>query len=384
MTLPSWLDADKIGNITLYDAGSVDSMLLIITKELFVRHIIKNSEQLFEFIVSGALSIPEDEFISLIESFEGELIYREDTTKRSSHMKLWVDEEFIIQLSDTSERYGSYGDNKEKYLEFFTTNEAMVNEWKKVFASTLTKKKEKGTVCSLTTSQSGLKFTSIGNAGKSIVRDNYTKEVQEAYDQIVNDLCSDDPSGRLSIIDGPAGSGKTHLIKGILADVKAMFILISPDSIQEIGNPNMIPLLIETYLETKKANEPIVFILEDADAALVPREHGNSGLISSLLNYTDGIFGALFDLRVIATTNAKKFQIEEALLRAGRLSCQITVDLLSVEDSNRIYFRLTKDELFKFTEPTRLADIYAKAHGYKTTKEKSNKIPKENKVGFNQ
>jgi hypothetical protein len=66
----------------------------------------------------------------------------------------------------------------------------------------------------------------------------------------------------------------------------------------------------ESGLETKKPqNCPILFIIEDADDCLVPRGSGNVSTISSLLNYTDGIFGSMLDLRIIATTNAEKMEI---------------------------------------------------------------------------
>lgn len=384
MSNPVWLTGEAIKRLNQdNDQGyTPDVVLQTLLSNLFATHNAVNGLAMQEYTLTGTMTTSEQEFHAVIDSFGGQLIYNEISPK-SGKLHIYVHDNFILKIQNASERYGSPGDGIDKWLEVHTNDKAVVEKFRDTFKPILIRKIKKGVVFALASQAGNLKFTAMGVAGAEIIKDNYTEEVQEAYDDIVKDLKTTSPSGRLSIIDGPAGTGKTHLVKALLSDVKGMFVLVSPDTIHELANPNIIPLLIETRQENAKTGEPIIFILEDADAALVPREGGNMGLISSLLNYTDGIFGVLFDLRVIATTNAKKFQIEEALLRAGRLSVQITVDALPVEDANRIYHRLTKDESFSFTEPVKLADVYAKAHGNKMTKDKSKKAPKEPaKLGF--
>ncbi len=92
------------------------------------------------------------------------------------------------------------------------------------------------------------------------------------------------------------------------------------------------------------------------------------GPLSSLLNATDGLFGDLLDLRIIATTNAKKLDIDPALLRPGRLLKQLEFEKLSMEQSNQVLQRLcseksiNSDSIKLFTKPQTLAEIYQHAN----------------------
>ena len=380
-----WLNSGAIRRLnTDNDQGyTPDTVIQTTISNLFTTHIVANKGVIHNDIAQGTIADTLDNFNKIIDSFGGKLVFRE-YTKDSSKLSIFVHNNFVLKMRNSCDGYGSPSDDdKDRWVEIFTDKKELVDKFGKEIAPLLIQKIERGNVFALAATTAGLKFTDMGKAGSELVRDNYTKAVQESYDQIVEDLKSKKPSGRLAILDGPAGSGKTHLVKALLSEIEGMFVLVSAESIHELANPQIVPLLVEHKKQENIGDKPMIFILEDADSALVPRDSGNMGLISSLLNYTDGIFGALFDLRVVATTNAKKFQIEEALLRAGRLSCQVTVDLLPVEDANRIYTRLSEDKKFKFSKPTRLADIYAKANGFKITADKSNKITKDpNKLGF--
>lgn len=225
----------------------------------------------------------------------------------------------------------------------------------------------------------GLDIKAMGKIKSPIIPGNYTPEVLEAVDQIIYDIRNPNPSGRLAIFDGPAGSGKTHLIKGIVSSVgECVFLLVPPDSVESLSGPSLVNLLINSKAEDGIAYEkPVVLILEDADNALVPRSRDNMSIISALLNCTDGIFGGIFDLKIIATTNAKGVEIEPALLRHGRLIAEVEVDELPAEQAEEVAKRLTGAS-HKIKEPMKLADIYALASKNKIT---SNRKTKK-KMGF--
>jgi ATP-dependent 26S proteasome regulatory subunit len=114
---------------------------------------------------------------------------------------------------------------------------------------------------------------------------------------------------------------------------------------------------------TKSTPTPILFIIEDADHCLVPRDDGNISTISSLLNYTDGIFGSMLDLRIIATTNAEHMDFDKALLRPGRLCRHVVVEPLSPEKAQQVYKRLTDGKEVTYTSKKTLAQVYADARG---------------------
>jgi ATP-dependent 26S proteasome regulatory subunit len=63
------------------------------------------------------------------------------------------------------------------------------------------------------------------------------------------------------------------------------------------------------------------------------------------------------DLRIIATTNAKKVQIDEAILRPGRLCVYCSVGHLPAKQAGEVFRRLTGSEQ-EFGEKTTLAEVY--------------------------
>jgi SpoVK/Ycf46/Vps4 family AAA+-type ATPase len=129
-----------------------------------------------------------------------------------------------------------------------------------------------------------------------------------------------------------------------------MFVIVPPNMIASMGGPELLPLLLKTKEDYGKKG-PIVLILEDADQCLAPRHETDPSSISTILNLGDGIFGSLFDMRIIATTNAKAKEIDTAIVRDMRLSKRITVDHLPYELADKIYKRLLKDDKKDFPIP---------------------------------
>jgi len=201
-----------------------------------------------------------------------------------------------------------------------------------------------------------------------LVDGNYTKKVMDDYKFAIKDLNSESPSGRIVVMRGPAGTGKTHLIRAMLLQVPdAMFVLISPEVVTNLAGPELLPLLMNYR---GGSTGPIVLILEDADRCLVARADENMSLIQSLLNLGDGILGSLLDVRIVATTNADELKMEQAIMRPGRLSKMLDVDHLDPLTAQQIFRRLlpgvdfpveingsTNPKDFKVT----LAEVYSMA-----------------------
>lgn len=176
---------------------------------------------------------------------------------------------------------------------------------------------------------------------------NYGKGFSRVNDKIIESL-NTNHSG-LYMLHGPPGTGKSTYIKYLASALKKDVIFFPTSLVGDLTNPSIVNLL------TKKQN--CVLILEDAEKAIMKREHNNdSSLVSTLLNMTDGIMGDVLKLNVIVTYNCKRQEIDEALLRKGRLKAEHSFDKLSIENAKKIVKKLKLD--IDVVEEMTLAEIF--------------------------
>lgn len=218
----------------------------------------------------------------------------------------------------------------------------------------------KGLVYVLAKEMSGYNIRRLGAAGTPLERGNYTPEVLADYDHVLTDLNTHSPCGRLIILSGSPGTGKTFLIRSLLTQTpRAAFIMVPPHMVQDLNGPEILPALTQAKNENVG---PVVLLIEDADSCLVTRKEGNMNAISSLLNLGDGILGAVLDIRIIATTNATKLEIDQATQRPGRLCRHTIVGQLDVDTASKALQRLVQDgKPWRFREPRTIAEVYQEA-----------------------
>jgi len=292
-----------------------------------------------------------------MEEKGGRLIYRDIRAVGDQTIYLWKDG--ILDLTVT----GSYVN-----IQVMSHDQKFVEEVREYFKPLWLPPEKKGHIYAIVRQGMHLGLNSIGNAGIPLVSDNYTKKVQDDYRFAIKDLNSESPSGRIVVMRGPAGTGKTHLIRAMLLQVPdAMFVLISPEVVTNLAGPELLPLLMNYR---GGSTGPIVLVLEDADRCLVARANENMSLIQSLLNLGDGILGSLLDVRIVATTNADELKMEQAIMRPGRLSKMLDVDFLDPLTAQQIFRRLLPDTAFPVeingsTNPkdfkVTLAEVYSMA-----------------------
>lgn len=189
---------------------------------------------------------------------------------------------------------------------------------------------------------------------EDLITDNYSSSVVEDYLHIKEDLINPTPCGRLILLDGPPGTGKSYMVRGLINELDANFIFIPSNLVASIQGPDLIKVILSEREDNEK---PIIFIIEDADNCLLPRMQDNMTSLSVLLNLGDGLIGGMFNIRVLATTNAKVKEIDPALLRAGRLCRRINIKELSPEQSTLVSKKINKN--IEYDIPMRLSDIYA-------------------------
>lgn len=299
----------------------------------------KSEGHVNDFSAEGFIKESDDKGKSFFEEIlkeGGRLAYK--MAGEQSDYRIYLFEDGLVTLTVNN---GNYID-----LNGLLFDEEKAQRLYKLFNDKLLPAVQEGHIFAIIRQGNYLGLNTIGDASIALERGNYTKKVLEVYDAAIKDLNSRDPAGRIAILEGEPGTGKTHMIRAFLKEVPdAMFVLISPDMVSSLSGPELLPVLL-TNKNNYQMNGPIVLVLEDADRCLVRREGDNISEIQALLNLGDGILGSLLDLRIICTTNAKKLEMEPALLRPGRLSQRMEVGPLDFQTARDVFHRLLPEAQF--------------------------------------
>ncbi len=176
---------------------------------------------------------------------------------------------------------------------------------------------------------------------------NYGDGFVSVSDKMIKSL--HDNSSGLYMLHGRPGTGKTTYIRYLASVLKKDVIFFPTSFVDEITNPSILSLL--------KKKQDCVMILEDAEKALTKRHLSDQpSLVSTLLNMTDGILGDVLKLNVIVTYNCDRQDIDEALLRKGRLKAEYSFQGLEKEQAAKLIKKLDID--IKPEDNMTLADIY--------------------------
>ena len=174
-------------------------------------------------------------------------------------------------------------------------------------------------------------------------------------DEIINEFISDKDRSGLVILHGEKGTGKTTYIRNLInKHIESRFVFVPSNMIRLLGEP-----AFGNFLMSLKGN---IIILEDCEDVIRTRKSGfsSSSAVSLLLNMGDGLLSDDLGIKFICTFNENISNIDDALLRKGRLACKYEFKPLSTQKANALL-----DEVYherwprpKTDKPMTLADIY--------------------------
>lgn len=161
------------------------------------------------------------------------------------------------------------------------------------------------------------------------IKHNYEASVIKKARDLVE--LSKTTSHGLALISGPAGTGKSYLIRALLSEMKRdrLAIVCSPPTrfLVEAG------MLNEVMSNQSKS----LIVLEDiGEVVSVEASVTYQDARANLLNFSEGLMSLLTDAIIIISFNQELGKIDKAITRPGRCLSNIVVDKLPYEHAKNL------------------------------------------------
>lgn len=173
------------------------------------------------------------------------------------------------------------------------------------------------------------------------IKKQYNDDFPE-IDGTIRDFIDEDNKSGLLILHGPKGTGKTTYIRHLISGYpNKKFVFIPSGLITMLGEPSFGNFLLSL------SNS--IIILEDCEGVIRSRKStGSSSAVSLLLNMGDGLMSDDLGVKFICTFNDDFKNIDEALLRKGRLACMYEFKNLKADKANVLIKEVVEKKTVKY------------------------------------
>lgn len=167
----------------------------------------------------------------------------------------------------------------------------------------------------------------------------------------------------LSILEGAPGTGKTSYLRHLMGTLREShrFYFIPASTLDVLSEPEFIGFWANQ--RQAHSDRQFVVVLEDSDTALMTREADNRDQVSAILNLSDGMLADFLRLQIICTINCRADDIDQALLRPGRLLSHHVFHRLDHAQAIRLAKHLGKT--LPLGKDFSLAEVFAGARSVK-------------------
>jgi hypothetical protein len=210
------------------------------------------------------------------------------------------------------------------------------------------KEEKKGNVyIMLNCPERGLYIKNFSIEKQHIDLDLYYEEGTSVFYNTIHKKLSKDKGKGIVFLHGAPGTGKTTFIRHLINNVNKKIIFVSSDMVYSLADPSLVKFMIE--------NSNSIMVIEDAENIIESRSNIRNGVVSNLLNLSDGLLSDVINIQFVCTFNVDIVKIDKAFFRGGRLIGAWEFKPLSPEKANILSQHIGIGKTF--SEPATISEI---------------------------